>query len=236
MKKLNDYFPITSDGLFTAFNNPVWCVSFPDTSILDIYFFNRYGDKFGTKILHYYEDAEDGTIKDNELKKLALLIYNIKGKSWEHLYNIYTSEYNPIENTDFVETITESTGNTKIIDGASTSTGTAETHSSATTTGSNSGANNVFGFNSTNAVGESTSTGANSDETYANSTTTTSGGTTEDSTITDNGTHTSEHRKHGNIGVTSNVELMTQDVEFWKWSFIDSVCRDICDIIALSIY
>lgn len=236
MKKLNDYFPITSDGIFTAFNNPVWCVSFPDTSILDLYFLNRYGDKFGTKILHYYEDAEDGTIKGNELKKLALLIYNIKGKSWEHLYNIYTSEYNPIENTDFVETITESTGNTKIIDGASTSTGTAETHSNATTTGSNSGANNVFGFNSTNAVGESTSTGSNNDETYANSTTTTSGGTTEDSTITDNGTHTSEHRKHGNIGVTSNVELMTQDVEFWKWSFIDSVCRDICDIIALSIY
>lgn len=236
MKKLNDYFPITSDGLFTAFNNPVWCVSFPDTSILDLYFLNRYGDKFGTKILHYYEDAEDGTIKGNELKKLALLIYNIKGKSWEHLYNIYTSEYNPIENTDFVETITESTGNTKIIDGASTSTGTATTSSTSSTTGTSTNDNTKFGFNSITAVGDTSSSGENTDSATASSTTTTSGGTTEDSTITDNGTHTSEHRKHGNIGVTSNVELMTQDVEFWKWSFIDSVCRDICDIIALSIY
>ena len=26
------------------------------------------------------------------------------------------------------------------------------------------------------------------------------------------------------------------EVEFWKWSFIDQVCKDICDIIALSIY
>ncbi len=70
----------------------------------------------------------------------------------------------------------------------------------------------------------------------ATTSTTTTGTGTEDTTVTDNGTHTSEHRKHGNIGVLENQSMLQSEVDFWKWSFIDQVCKDICDLIALSIY
>ena len=236
MKKLSDYLPMTGDGLFTAFNNPVWATAFQNSTELDTYFYLRYGDRIGNKLIDNYADEVTGIVDSTNLIHLASLVYSINSKKWEHLYKVYNADYNPIENTDFIETITDTNSNTKVIDSDGTSSGTATTNSNATNTGSTSGANNVFGFNSTNAVGDSTSSGSNTDQTYANSSTTTSGSTTDDSTITDNGTHTSEHRKHGNIGVTENVTMLEHEVEFWKWSFIDQVCKDICDIIALSIY
>ena len=294
MKKISDYFPDITDGLFTAFINPIWATAFQDTEELDTYFFLRYGDRIANKVLYKFAD-EDGEV-DTKKAALAKMVYNINSKKWEHLFNVYLAEYNPIENTDFIEMITDvdsntrvvdtETGNTRVVDGATsntrvidnditnsrvvdtdtTSSGTATTESSGESSGTNSQNNNRYGFNSSTAVGDTTSSGSDSNETSASSETTTSGSTTEDSTvtdtgtndstitdngtedtsvtdsgtedstITDNGTHTSEHRKHGNIGITTNVTMLREEVEFWKWSFIDNVCQDICDIIALSIY
>ena len=51
MKKLSDYLPITGTGLFTAFNNPIWATSFQDSEELDTYFYLRYGDRIGNKLI-----------------------------------------------------------------------------------------------------------------------------------------------------------------------------------------
>ena len=56
LKKISDYFPITSDGIFTAFINPVWAIPFPDTQELDQYFILRYGDRIGNKMLDFYAE------------------------------------------------------------------------------------------------------------------------------------------------------------------------------------
>ena len=236
MKKLSDYLPMTGDGLFTAFNNPVWATAFQNSTELDTYFYLRYGDRIGNKLIDNFADETTGVVASTKLTELATLVYSINSKKWEHLFKVYNADYNPIENTDFIETITDTNSNTKVIDSDGTSSGTASTTSSGTSSGSNSQDNTKFGFNSSTAVGDTSTSGTDSNTTSATTSTTTSGSTTDDSTITDNGTHTSEHRKHGNIGVTENVTMLEHEVEFWKWSFIDQVCKDICDIIALSIY
>ena len=236
MKKLSDYLPITGDGLFIAFNNPIWATAFQNSTELDTYFYLRYGDRIGNKLIDNFADEETGVVASTKLTELATLVYSINSKKWEHLFKVYNADYNPIENTDFIETITDTNSNTKVIDSEGTSGGTASTTSSGTSSGSNSQDNTKFGFNSSTAVGDTSTSGTDSNTTSATTSTTTSGSTTDDSTITDNGTHTSEHRKHGNIGVTENVTMLEHEVEFWKWSFIDQVCKDICDIIALSIY
>ena len=236
MKKLSDYLPMTGDGLFTAFNNPIWATAFQNSSELDTYFYLRYGDRIGNKLIDNYADEDTGIVDSTNLIHLASLVYSINSKKWEHLYKVYNADYNPIENTDFIETITDTNANTRVVDSEGTSGGTASTTSSGTSSGSNSQDNTKFGFNSSTAVGDTSTSGTDSNTTSATTSTTTSGSTTDDSTITDNGTHTSEHRKHGNIGVTENVTMLEHEVAFWKWSFIDQVCKDICDIIALSIY
>lgn len=236
MKQLDDYLPIGSEGLFTSFVNPIWVVDFPDTEELDIYFILNYGERIGSKLIDYYADETDGTVKGENLFALAKMVYNLNAKKWEHLYGVYKSQYNPIENTDFIETISDTTTNNRVGNSQSHNNGTSTTTGSGTVTGSNSNDTGVYGFNSASAVGERTAAGSNTDTTSTTSTTTSANDNTDTDTVNDLGTHKSEHRKHGNIGVTENVTMLEHEVDFWKWSFIDDVCKDICKIIALSIY
>lgn len=317
LKTIKEYIPITAtSGIFSSFKNPIWSVVLPDSDELDKYFNLRYGDRIASKKLEYWSDSE-GHITGDNLKALSTMIYDVNANRWKHLFNAYMVEYNPIENTDYIETLHETNdgtktvdsetgntetrnlanGNTHVIDSensntetrnlangntqttvkSTTTSGTAATDSSGSSSGSDSNANNVYGFNSVIAVGHDASSGSNSSTTSAESDTTTSStgsenatvtdsgtntGTlsnagTEDTTVTDSGTETGtvsnagtedttvndsnvheyELRKHGNIGVTTNVTMLREDIDFWwKWSFVDYICQDICDFIALSIY
>ena len=108
----------------------------------------------------------------------------------------------------------------------------------------------MFGFDSSVAVGDKTNSGSNSgnssDETESETTTatTTSSNNTEKNTgtIGDAGTHsysetfTRNYRKHGNIGVMTNVQLLRDDVDFWKWDFISQIFEDVANFLTLSVY
>ena len=215
LKKINDYFTLTSDGLFTAFINPIWASAFPDTAELDRYFYLRYGERIANKLLLNF--TVDGAITTSTLAELAKMVYDINAKKWEHYFKVYEAEYNPIENTAFEEKIHDvSSGQNS---GTSSSSGT----SSNTTSGNT----NVFGFNSSSAVGDTTSGGSGSGSSTA---TTNSSG--NNSAIYDR-----TYSKHGNIGVTENTTMIEHEVECWgKWSFIYQICKDICNLIALSVY
>lgn len=215
MKQIKNSLKI-DEGIFSAFNCPIWQYAFPDAVELDTYFFLRYGDRISNKLIAHYE-GEDGLVTGDNLTALAAMIYNINAKRWEHLFGIYNAEYNPIENTDFIETIKEHTD----------SEGNVDTSSSASAQASNSTSNNRYGFNSSTAVGDTATSSSGSNSSSGSSSTDT------DNTVD----HTSEHRKHGNIGVTEATVMLQHEADFWgKWSFIDQVCKDICDMIALSIY
>ena len=165
------------------------------------------------------------------------MVYNLNSKKWEYLFKVYQSEYNPIENTDFVETYNDTTISDKTGNNTTVSNGTATTTGSGTNTGNNTANNNVYGFNSAAAVGDSQTTGNNTDTTATNSQTISHGDSVDNSHLFGNDVHTSTHKKSGNIGVTSTTELMQGTIDFWqKWSFIDDICKDICNVIALSIY
>lgn len=123
--------------------------------------------------------------------------------------------------------------------------------------------NTVFGFDSSTAVGSNGTTGSNNNRTEDRSTSTshasvtasTSGYDTETGTITDQGgvtdsgtitdagsnsnteTFTRNWHKHGNIGIMTNVQLLRDDTDYWRyWSFIRTICEDICESIALDVY
>lgn len=248
MKKLSDYLPTINDSIFSAFNNPIWATAFQDSAELDTYFYLRYGDRIGNKLINNYADEDTGIVDSTNLIHLAALVYSINSKKWEHLYKVYTSEYNPIENTDFVETYNDTRHNVTV--GNSVTTGQMTTTDEGQTTGqmTNTVDNHVAGFNSVNNVNSSDSTNTtdygteNGNPVKTKNTTTVDYGTksgtpvTTDATGTGDTTIDHELHKHGNIGVTETVTMLEHEVEFWKWSFIDQVCKDICDIIALSIY
>lgn len=215
-KKLKDYFPdaIAGEGLFTEIANIEWFAGL-SPSAFDTYFALTAGDKIARSILDNYADAE-GHITGDKLKALAKVIYNINIISWRNVYRDLTVTYNPIENTDFVETIKDK----------STSTGETSSKSEASSERGDENDANRYGFNSSEPAPERHDTSMGSDS---------SSGSSSASTSTE-GTYDREYRKHGNIGVTTNAQMITSDLEVWKNKCADYFIRDICDLIALSIY
>ena len=235
-KKINEYID-PSNGIFSNFLAPIWCYAFPDAQQLDIYFISRYGSRIGFEsLLNIYVNSE-GKITGNNIKMLADMIYHINARKWEHLFKVYNADYSPIENTDFVEEVTEDNTNQRVIDTDRAGTNSNTTTSSATASGTDGGNTNRYGFNSNSAVGERTDSRTSSSSTSSTVGVSETSTDTDDTTISDNEDKKLIRRKHGNIGVTENVTMLEHETEFWhKWSFIDAICLDICDIIALSIY
>lgn len=209
MKTLKDYFPEmkNGNGLFTELSKKEWFAGV-DPAAADTYMFLTCGEKIPQTILDNFTNDE-GVITGTKLTALANVIYNVNINSWCHEYKALTSEYNPIENTDYTEThkgTANTTGNT-----------------TATTTGSIDNTGDVYGFNSSSAVHDTKGTTTYNDHETSNDITS---DTTNELTI----------RKHGNIGVTTNAQMITSDLEVWKNKFIEYMIKDICNLIALSIY
>lgn len=236
MKKLIEYFDISSDCFFTVFKNPVWAEAFPNTTELDSYFLLHYGNRTAFENMLFWYSDNTGKVKDTDLQRLADLIYNINARKWEHLFKVYNAEYSPIENTDVYEEVTEDNSLNRVIDSDRSNSSTVSTDTSTQASKSGSESNNRYGFNSSSAVGDTTGSNSQSASGSTDEDTISSGSDTEDTSINDSEDKLLKRHKHGNIGVTENTTMLSHEVEFWKWSFIDSICRDICEVIALSIY
>lgn len=247
-KHLSEVLPSAyeGNGIFSNFVNPIWVDSIPDAADLDLYFILNYGNRLVAPVLDHF--IEDGIVSSINVKKVSRIIYMRYKNAWEHLYKDYIAEYEPTHNTSFTEMTIEhkegngSTTNTMV----STINGSSEDNTSSTVTSTGSGSSNTnndkYGFNTVTAVHYDKSDNSSN----TNASTTSTGHNTNTNTSTNNGTDngiydnkedvTVEHRKNGNIGVTETTQMLRNDVDFWKWSFIDRLCKDICDTIALSIY
>ena len=209
-KELKTYFPegITGNGIFKAISNISWFEGVKPTA-LDTYFISMHGEKLASKMLDNFAN-EEGIVTGDKLKALAAMIHNKYIVNWEHEYKTLTVEYNPIENTDYVETYKGSATGTE--SGNNKETGGVET------------ANDTYGLGSSSPAHDSKST------------TTFNNHKTEISSSSQ-GSDEHEIRKHGNIGVTTNADMIKSDIEVWRLNnFYDILCKDICDIIALSIF
>ena len=215
-KELKDYFPdaVTGDGIFKAISNISWFAGVKPSAV-DTYFILMNGEKLGSKILEAFAN-EDGVIEGDKLKALATMIHNKYITNWEHEYKTLTVEYNPIENTDYVETYKGSASGTS--GGTTTEGGKVQTKTK------------VNGLGSGSLVDSAESTQDFAPGGSANARTTAVSGTSQ-------GSDEHEIRKHGNIGVTTNAQMIESDIDVWKLNnFYDILCKDICDVIALSIF
>ena len=248
-KTLSTYFPegLEGNGIFTAISQITWFAGV-QPSALDTYFMLKHGEKIASKVCDKFAD-DDGHITGAKLNALANVIHNAYITNWEHEYKTLTVEYNPIENTDFIETISDKTH--KENEGNNVTTGKMDVTNTSSTTGefTNSNELNVAGFNSSTNVAASDSTnttnyGTDQDNPLTvSSTASTDYGTKDGTPITvdnsgsEDGTYERELRKHGNIGVTTNAQMIESDIDVWQLNnFYDILCKDICKVIALSIY
>lgn len=143
---------------------------------------------------------------------------------WTKLLETTQLEYNPIDNYDRTEEITEHRETGRQIDTTTTATGDDVTESSNNTEHQVS-AENVYTYqpDSKDTSGESMS---------VRRTTDTSGNVGE--TGTDSFTHL--NHTHGNIGVTTSQQMIEAQRKVVRYSLIEEIAADYRDAYCLSIY
>lgn len=231
-KRLNSYFPdaLEGNGIFTAISQISW---FPNVvpAHLDTYFMLKHGDKLASKILDKFAD-EDGHVSGANLDTLANVIHNAYITNWEHEYKTLTVEYNPIENTDFIETIKDKTH--KDTEGNNVTSGAMTVSDSTTTTGTFDNTNvttgsmevssevNVAGFDSSTNVPASDTKGTtdyDAGDTPVTVTNTTDYGTENDNPLTVSSSTTTDYGDKEDNPVTvdsTGSEDVTYEREYKK--------------------
>ena len=279
MLTMNEMYPnmILGDGIMSDlsdFSVP-WAQAVLDgdisTTFLDIGYYSHSSQKFTSPIMNNISE-ETPPLSTLERTNIAGMLVTLFNRKWKRIWDLANVEYNPINNYDMSETEdielgieSESRNNgtiTNVIDDTIRETGTVtnvtDTDTSQTGTvsdsGSNSNENDLFGFNSSVAVGSDTSSGTVSNTRTNNlagtddTTETKTNNLTTDKDVTDtetrqlvnvnDSTHTTTRtlERAGNIGVTTTQKMVMDELEAWQWIFFQQVFEDIDSICCLDIY
>lgn len=173
-----------------------------------------------------------------------LLRYQYK---WQKLLdNVYAQIYNPIENYDRQEdtslTYEGSENVTRNVDSDRKIKGTTADTRNDTSSANSSSQKNVFAFDSAEASpsdsdsGTTTATGTGSSNSTVDNSDTEKRTETEGHSFT-NRKNVTTSRIHGNVGVTTNQQMMTSELEFrLKNDFFNTVYEDIANAVLKPIY
>lgn len=225
---------------------------------LDILFFSEYSQKrIAPIVLNYVEDESISEQSMFELSKVILAYYKY---SWDKMIAMMEIEYDPIHN--FSDDLTEKIGDTdkKTIDSndtlKQTGDGTKTRTDNLTSTDTKDLSEVTNGTVEDKIAGFNSSTYANKDHESDNQTVKNTGTDTTVNTGTQataeerNFTNTSEGKevtddkytrdrtvtRKGNIGNITTQQMLTQEMELWKWNFIHQVLENVRDLTTIAVY
>lgn len=238
--KIKDCLPLVN-GLWSKINYEFPEAFEVDSSQLDIMFLSNWGLRTPAPIVHVVHDEdEELPLTQQELETLAGIINGMFKHRWDKLMNVAMMEYDPIHNYNdhLVETIEYS----EDVDGSKSATGNTskngtETHN-MNNSGSTSGQDNIYGFNSSTAVGEGNNSGTSSNLESGTITDVQSGTSSNSETSSNDttGQRDREYTKTGNIGNISTQKLLNEEIDLWKYNFIYEIMRDVANFVSLPIY
>ena len=263
----NEYFPqrITGDetsSLFYMFDY-VFTDNTLRTKIMTLFGVDGYSAEEGLKIPFevdfrnkHGEREVDNTIINGIFAKyysenerynyMSMLFYRYQYKWTKLIDNVYAQTYNPLENYDRQEDTSlsyEGSENvTRNVDSDRKIKGTTADTRNDTSSANSSSQKNVFAFDSAEASpsdsdsGTTTATGTGSSNSTVDNSDTEKRTETEGHSFTNRKNVTASHI-HGNIGVTTSVQMLTAEQEFrLKNDFFNTVYEDIANAVLKSIY
>lgn len=200
MQKINTLIdPLTDVGIFQAMHTLDSTLEyFTDENVksLDIeYYYSHSGEKYTSRFYDLISKREtDGDIESAISYIANIILLNCKD-NWNNIYTAYTTDYSPLDNYNMSET---------------------ETVASKVTNSITSDAS-VYGFNSSDAVPNSTVTNSSTSE-----------GSADDNIRTVN--------RSGNIGVTTSQQMLESELSLRKYKFYHQIMNDIDKYMCLLVY
>ena len=201
-------------GIFEYFPDPPWKDAISSVELNLEYFGNISGSKGISPLVS--KMLTDGILEDSSRQALALLISSKFKVNWTRLWNAEIAVYDPVHNYDMREYGTRSGNNRN------------ESHSTDETQHgrSNTSRYSHYGFNS------QSSNPSDEDVTTEGGTTNLNRNGSVDYTIDES---TTLHR-YGNIGVTTNQQMIEAERSIRMWNYFNSVYKDIDSVLAIRIY
>ena len=192
----------------------------------------------------FYDYGEDEDPGDIFAERVGKLLATMLGPKWRKIESALQEEYDPIHN--YLDEWEDTSAGTEESNGSDLRTDNlSHTRADNLTqgtqySGSESGANNAYGFNSASAVGVDTSSGSNS-----GSNTVTNTGTQTDTntgtTKTDRENHVADQRDRsgshrGNIGNITSQKMINEEIELRKKILMDMVIKDCVNAVTIPVY
>lgn len=245
---LREAFPnwATGKGIFDLMVDPPWGTS-PPANVLNIsYFGNHSGAKFCSPLVQYL--LSDSTLSDQSRQTLVSVIEAKYKVNWTKLWATMIAEYSPITNYDMTEDVTRDLNttddetNTKTLGSTVERTNTRNLVDSTEHGKTTSEIDSVQGFNSTEFKpadkSEIDEGGTTSEKHTGTDNVSTTQNDSEQGGKNAKGTEKETITTHrvGNIGVTTNQQLIREERELWVWNYFESVFRDIDKELTLFVY
>ena len=209
---------------------------------------NLFIDHSGDKLLR--KRFLDRLINQNQAKKSAYIVERITrmySKKWLALWNSMFYDYNPIENYNMIEKMTDDTTELehghiieRVDDLSHTKSGTEKDAPPENEAGhTETETSQMVGYNATDFVDANKTTRIRSgaDQITYDLTETDSGSQTNTNSGTDTTTRNYELTRSGNIGVTTSQQMIEQERKLLMYNyFYETVFPDIDKILTLSVY
>lgn len=231
IQRLNEV--IGSNEIFDFINsefNPPWKED-PVVSdeLLDFEYLNNHsGRKIISPAVAKYLGT-DGILTTEGFTYLCGVAYMMFSAKWVRNWAVYKYDYDPGENYNMVEDSKLTRDNKQTHSGNDS----VVQSGSIGNSGTSSSEDEVSAFNSSNYQDAAKNTGTASNTTTYNNFTT----QTQNGHIIDNDDDERNHlTRSGNIGVTTTQQMLTSDIELWRWNFFYEVFNDIDKVFTISTY
>ena len=230
--RLNQTQSLTNN-IFHHFVDPVWGTT-PTATILGTQYL---GNHSGRKIISplvalMLEDNEDEdeplVLTTSQLDTLAELIQAMFKRNWQRLWDVYLSEYEPMDPYHITE---HKEGNDDYV---------RDLDTTSSTTSSNTSSSSSSDENSTSIYGYDSASPSNADRSNSTSSANSSNSSTNSNTYTSDETNNRDYdydlTRSGNIGNTLNQEMLEAELRLWRWKFWDQVFADIDTVLTIDKY
>lgn len=239
-KKIKDCLPLVN-GIWSKIDYEFPEIFDIDASQLDIIFLSNWSMRTVAPIINLIHTSTDSDmLTDEELTSLASIVKGVYKHRWDKLMAVAEMEYDPIHN--YHDHLVESIEYSEDVDGSKSASGTTSKNDTETHNMNNSGSvsnqDNIYGFNSSTAVGEGNNSGSNSNLESGTITDVQSGTSSNSETSSNDtaGERSREYTKTGNIGNISTQKLLNEEIDLWKYNFIHEMMRDVANFVSLPIY
>lgn len=185
--------------------------------------FLYYGNHSGTKLISPLVEKclVNDQVTPANMIKLAMAALSMYGENWTRKWAITQTQYALLENYDRREDTT--------ITGTNTGTISRDTSTGVNTQTDVNNQQSIYGYDGPEGVPDNSAEGSTAtSESSVGSETTTNSLANSSTTIS---------RIHGNVGVTTPQQMMSQEKSFWdEFNFFDSVFADLDMLLTLSVY